>query len=94
MQREFKYFVLITVLPTVYFVSIYFAVSALFPTYALGCGLLAAMFSLGVYLVLFATRRDEPGMPLALLILFPFICITAGALWWLLRWVGLWRPFD
>jgi len=94
LEQEFRYLALITMLPIIYFGSVYFAVSALFPTYALGVGLLAAMFSLGIYLLLFFTKSDKPGMPLGLLILLPVVCVAAGALWWFLRWLGFWKPLD
>ena len=92
MKRELQQIALITGIVIAWFTSVYFAMAAILPGWALACGLLAAMFSMVVYLVLFAAERDEGGLPLGLLITFPVVCATAGVLWWILRWLGLWSP--
>ena len=84
--KEFGFLVL---LAAFYFASVYFAVAALAPAYALQFGLIAAMTAMIVYAFLVALRRDE-GLAFGLLILLPVICITAGVAWWLLRLMGFW----
>lgn len=49
------------------------------------------MGAIVLYFFLVVIRRDEPGLPLALLILAPVICLAAGVAWWLLRLLGLWE---
>ena len=90
-MQPIKEFGLLALLAAFYFFSVFFAVAALAPSLALASSFIAAMPAMGVYLILTLTRRDEPGLPLGLLILAPIICIAAGVLWWVLQLLGLWR---
>lgn len=74
-----------------YFCGVTFAVAALVPELAVQAGLIAAMLSMIAYIILVVIGRDEPGLPLGLLMLLPIICITAGIIWWMLRLLGLWE---
>jgi hypothetical protein len=89
--RHLKEISLLALLAAFYLGSVYFAVSALVPALALQAAFIAAMGAIAVYFILVLIRRDEPGIPLALLILAPIICLTAGVAWWLLRLLGLWE---
>lgn len=88
-MRYLKEFSLVVLLALFYFTSVYFAIAALFPAFALQAGLIAAMVVMVIYLILVLSQRDE-GILMGLLITIPIICITAGVAWWLLRILGLW----
>lgn len=90
-MRPLKEISLLALLAAFYLGSVYFAVSALVPSLALQAAFIAAMGAIAVYLFLVLIRHDDPGILLALLILAPIICLTAGAAWWLLRLLGLWQ---
>lgn len=89
MNRYTKDAVLIFGLAAFWFGGVYFAVAALFPAFALQVALIAMIFALVGYLFLQATNSHERGLPVALLFLFPIICITAGIAWWILRLLGV-----
>jgi hypothetical protein len=89
-MRFLKEFSLRALLALFYFASVYFAIAALAPAFALQAGLIAAMIAMITYLLLVLTGRDDEGMPMGLLILLPVTCVAAGLAWWLLRLLGLW----
>ena len=75
-----------------YFVAVFFAMAALIPAYyAEQIAFIAAIVAICLFLVLEVTRREEEGMPVALLFMFPFTCIKAGVIWWILRLIGFWE---
>jgi hypothetical protein len=77
-----------------YFVSVYFAVAALWPPWAYPAGLIATILVMIVHQILAHTRRNTP-FALALLAVIPTSCIAAGIIWWILRWLDLWvLPLD
>jgi hypothetical protein len=92
-KQPLKEISLLALLAVFYFASVYFAVAALAPPLALQVSFIAAVGAMIIYLLLVVTRRDEPGMPLALVILTPVICIAAGIAWWILRLLGV-RFFE
>jgi hypothetical protein len=67
------------------------SVAALLPELALPAGLVAVIFALLVYRFLEITAGNEEGLPFGLLLLLPFVCITAGVIWWIMRLLGFWE---
>lgn len=83
--------VLALIIATFYFVSVYFALSALTPgLLAFQIALVAVLVAMLIFLFLDLTETAEGGLPLGVLLFFPIICIVAGMAWWLLRLLGLW----
>jgi len=74
-----------------YFVTVYFAVSALVPSLAYPAALVAVIIVLSIYRFLELTQSHRAGAPLGLLLFFPVICGMVGAIWWAMRWVGVWE---
>jgi Na+/melibiose symporter-like transporter len=94
MKESLKDLGLLALLATLYFTATYFAVAALAPTLATDAAFLAGGMAMVIYLVLFFTRMDRPGLPLALAILLPVICVAAGVIWWVMRLLGFWEPLN
>ena len=69
--------------------AVYFATAALIPGLAYPAALLAVIGAMLALLFLRQTQRDQAGLPVGLLLLFPFVCVTAGVIWWLMRLLGL-----
>lgn len=88
-MRHLQDFALAAALAAIYFVSVYFAIAALYLPWALPAGLIAAMLALLIYLVLVLTERDT-AFVVALLFALSTSCIAAGMIWWVLRLLGLW----
>jgi len=81
-----KEVLLILLIAALYFLSVYFAASALAPELlALQLALIAVIGAMIGYRVL----RDQEGLPFGLLVLLPFVCVTLGVIWWIMRLVGL-----
>lgn len=74
-----------------YFISVYFAVSALWPSLAIHFAFAAAALALLGYLFLVIINQTEEGSLLGLCALSPFTILLIGVLWWLLRFAGLWK---
>jgi hypothetical protein len=81
----------ILLLALFYFVSVFFAISALAPP-------LAVLLSMLAYLLLDAIqpekigKTEKAGLLFALLLVLPFSCLFAGLIWWVMRGLGLWTP--
>ena len=89
-MQHLKLLALIVSIAGAYFISGYFAVAALLPEYALPAGLIVMTLAMIIYRILVATGMDEAGLPMGLLLFGPVICLTAGAIWWILRLLGWW----
>jgi hypothetical protein len=74
-----------------YFISVYFAVSALWPPLAIHAAYAAAALALLGYFFLVIINQAEEGSLLGLCALSPFTILLIGVLWWLMRFVGLWN---
>ena len=74
-----------------YFISVYFAVSALWPPLAIHFAYAAAALALLGYFYLAITHQAEEGSLLGLCALSPFTILLIGVLWWLMRLAGLWK---
>jgi hypothetical protein len=81
--------VLIVLLALSYFVSVYFAAAALFPDLAYQIALVAVILAMGAYWFLDQTGSTQDGLPMGILLFAPVICLAAGAVWWVLRSLGL-----
>lgn len=92
MRKELNWLAFLMLLAAIYFTSIFFAVAALAPGYALRAAFIAAMLATVFYLFLFFLGLDEEGLPLGPLLLLPVVIITAGVLWWTLRLLEFWQP--
>ncbi len=90
-MRHLKEFALILIIALAWFAGVFFAVAALSPGLAYPVALLVTVGAMGAYIFLSITGSDREGLPVGLLLLFPFVCLVAGILWWILRLVGLWR---
>ena len=86
--KPFWYGLLIAI---TYFLSVFFAVAALTPSLALQAGMIAAILAVAVYMILVLAGQEEHGRPLGILLFAPAIFVTAGAVWWVLRLLGVWK---
>lgn len=77
-----------------YFISVFFAVTALEPTLAVPFAWFAVLLAMLVYLLVDTIGMEKAGLLLAMLIALPFSCLVAGLVWWLMRWTGLWVAFK
>lgn len=91
MKKHLQVLITIVGIAAAYFGAVYFAAAALLPELALTAALLAMILSLLAYRLLGITGDDEEGLPYGLLFLMPFVCIMAGMIWWIIRWLGLWQ---
>jgi hypothetical protein len=82
----------ILLLAIFYFVSVFFAVSALQLSVALSCAWFAVLLAMLAYLLLDATQTEKAGLLFALLLVLPFNCLFAGMIWWAMRGLGWWIP--
>jgi len=87
-MRHLQDFALALTLTLWYFISVYFAVAALYPSLALHMSFIAALLTLLIFLALVLSERDTPFL-LALLFVLPTSCVAAGIIWWMLRLFGL-----
>ena len=74
-----------------YFLSVSFAVAALTPSLAIQAGIIAAILAVAAYMILVLVGQEEHGRPLGLLLFAPATLVMAGALWWIMRLLGLWQ---
>jgi len=82
----------ILLLAILYFVSVFFAVSALAPAFAMSFAWFAVLLAMLVYLLLDAITVEKAGVLFAFLLVLPFSCLFAGMIWWVMRGLGLWTP--
>jgi hypothetical protein len=73
-----------------YFISTYFAVSALLPSFAIHCAAGAGALALLAYIFLIITNREEEDILFGICALSPITILGLGVIWWLMRLGGLW----
>ena len=83
----------ILLLAVFYFVSVFFAITALEPMLAIPFAWFAVLLAMIAYLLLDSIGIERAGILLGILIVLPFSCLFAGVVWWLMRWAGVWTPF-
>lgn len=91
-MEPLKNFAKIAFLALSHFGGAYFATAALFPSFALQVGLIAAMAAMLGFLFLLLTDSVDYGMPVAILYLLPIVYSAFGIPWWVLRLLGVGPP--
>lgn len=72
-----------------YFFSFSFTVASLFPELAVQAGFVAVIVAMTGYRLVLALRNGETGLPFLVLVYVPALCTLVGAVWWLMRLVGI-----